>query len=89
MCSIHDTHQHLILATGGTGKTGRHVVHRLRTAGHPVRVGSSTATVPFDWADRATWPGALTGVRTAYLAFQPERRRSPASGMSRRRETLK
>ncbi len=66
------TDQNLILVTGGTGKTGSRVVHRLRAAGHPVRVGSRTAHVPFDWADRATWPAALTGVRTAYVAFQPD-----------------
>ncbi|WP_280493289.1 NAD-dependent epimerase/dehydratase family protein [Nocardia asiatica] len=39
------TDQRLILVTGGTGKTGRRVVHRLRAAGHPVRVGSRTADV--------------------------------------------
>ncbi|WP_454194019.1 SDR family oxidoreductase [Nocardia sp. Marseille-Q1738] len=65
-------HQRLILVTGGTGKTGSRVVSRLRAAGHPVRVGSRTADIPFDWADRDTWAAALTGVHSAYIAYQPD-----------------
>ncbi|MFQ6328847.1 SDR family oxidoreductase [Nocardia sp. CWNU-33] len=65
-------HQHLILVTGGTGKTGSRIVTRLRAAGHPVRIGSRTADVPFDWEDRATWTPALTGVDAVYIAYQPD-----------------
>ncbi|MBF6168178.1 NAD(P)H-binding protein [Streptomyces gardneri] len=66
------TDHHLILVTGGTGKTGSRVLTRLRAAGHPVRVGSRAADIPFDWANRGTWPAALTGVRAVYVAFQPD-----------------
>ncbi|WP_330232780.1 NmrA family transcriptional regulator [Nocardia sp. NBC_00508] len=64
--------QRLILVTGGTGKTGSRVVARLQAAGHPVRVGSRAADIPFDWADRDTWAAALTGVHSAYVAYQPD-----------------
>ncbi|MEU8897104.1 NmrA family transcriptional regulator [Nocardia sp. NPDC048505] len=67
-----DTNQPLILVTGGTGKTGGRVAARLRQAGHPVRLGSRTAAIPFDWTDRGTWPAALAGVGKVYLAFQPD-----------------
>jgi uncharacterized protein YbjT (DUF2867 family) len=53
----------LILVLGGTGKTGRRVVQRLTGSDLPVRIGSRSGGVPFDWADRATWPAALHGVR--------------------------
>ncbi|MFF5120575.1 NmrA family NAD(P)-binding protein [Dactylosporangium aurantiacum] len=61
-----------ILVLGGTGKTGRRVVHRLRDAGVPVRVGSRTAPLPFDWSDRATWAPALHGVRGVYVSYHPD-----------------
>ncbi|MEV4126358.1 NAD(P)H-binding protein [Nocardia sp. NPDC049707] len=64
--------QRLILVTGGTGKTGSRVATRLRQAGHPVRIGSRTAEIPFDWADRTTWAPALFEVDAVYIAFQPD-----------------
>ncbi|MFE9325796.1 NAD(P)H-binding protein [Nocardia sp. NPDC052278] len=66
------SHQRLILVTGGTGKTGRRVATRLRQAGHPIRIGSRAAEIPFDWADRSTWTPALFGVDAVYIAFQPD-----------------
>lgn len=66
------SHQPLFLVTGGTGKTGSRVAALLDTAGHRVRIGSRTAPVPFDWADRDTWAPTLTGVDSVYLAFQPD-----------------
>ncbi|MFD6269084.1 NAD(P)H-binding protein [Nocardia asteroides] len=66
------SHQHLSLVTGVTGKTGSRVAALLAAAGHPVRPGSRTAPIPFDWADRATWAPALAGVDSVYLAFQPD-----------------
>ncbi|WP_063046733.1 NAD(P)H-binding protein [Nocardia pseudovaccinii] len=66
------SHQRLILVTGGTGKTGSRVATRLRQAGHPIRIGSRAAEVPFDWADRSTWTPALFGVDAVYIAFQPD-----------------
>ncbi|MFI6045388.1 SDR family oxidoreductase [Nocardia sp. NPDC051321] len=62
----------LILVTGGTGKTGSRVAARLEQAGHSIRLGSRSAEIPFSWADRDTWPAALAGAHSAYVAFQPD-----------------
>ena len=61
-----------ILVLGGTGKTGRRVVSRLRDRGVPVRVGSRSGTPPFDWEDTATWAPALHGARAAYISYFPD-----------------
>lgn len=42
------------LVLGGTGKTGRRVVERLKARGLPVRVGSRSGEPPFDWEARDT-----------------------------------
>ncbi|MCO1657299.1 SDR family oxidoreductase [Pseudonocardia humida] len=60
------------LVTGGTGKTGRRVAAGLAARGLPVRIGSRSAEVPFDWDDPTTWRAALRGTRAAYLAFVPD-----------------
>jgi nucleoside-diphosphate-sugar epimerase len=60
------------LVLGGTGKTGRRVVERLRARGLPVRVGSRSGTPPFDWEDRSTWAPALDGVGSVYLSYYPD-----------------
>jgi uncharacterized protein YbjT (DUF2867 family) len=65
---IHD--ETLIL--GGTGKTGRRVVERLEARGVPTRVGSRTASPPFDWDDAATWGPALQGVESVYISYFPD-----------------
>jgi uncharacterized protein YbjT (DUF2867 family) len=62
----------LILVTGGTGKTGRRVADRLHRLDRTVRLGSRRADPPFDWDDRATWPGALDGVTKAYVSYYPD-----------------
>jgi len=62
----------LTLVTGGTGKTGRRIVQRLQAAGQPVRIGSRSATPPFDWNDPDTWPDALAGVGAVYIAYYPD-----------------
>jgi uncharacterized protein YbjT (DUF2867 family) len=61
-----------ILILGGTGKTGRRVVERLRARNLPVRVGSRSGRPPFDWEDRATWAPALQGTRAAYVSYYPD-----------------
>ncbi len=61
-----------ILVTGGTGKTGRRVVERLKTLDIPVRIGSRTGEPPFDWENPETWAGALDGMDTVYITFQPD-----------------
>jgi len=60
------------LVLGGTGKTGRRVVTRLTRRDLPVRVGSRTAGVPFDWQRPDTWPAALDGVGAVYISYFPD-----------------
>jgi uncharacterized protein YbjT (DUF2867 family) len=60
------------LVLGGTGKTGRRVVERLRGRGLPVRVGSRSGQPPFDWEDQSTWAPALEGVGSVYLTYYPD-----------------
>jgi uncharacterized protein YbjT (DUF2867 family) len=60
------------LVLGGTGKTGRRIVQRLQARGRPVRVGTPSATPPFDWADAASWPAALDGVGSVYVTYYPD-----------------
>ena len=60
------------LVLGGTGKTGRRVVERLRRRGLPVRVGSRAGKPPFDWDDPGTWEPALRGVGAVYISFYPD-----------------
>ncbi|MFQ5605462.1 MAG: SDR family oxidoreductase, partial [bacterium] len=61
-----------VLVIGGTGKTGRRVVERLKTRGQPVKIGSRAAKPPFDWENPETWAGALDGMDTVYITFQPD-----------------
>jgi uncharacterized protein YbjT (DUF2867 family) len=61
-----------ILVLGGTGKTGRRVVQRLQAAGRPVRVGTPSATPPFDWDDQSTWAPVLEGVGSVYVTYYPD-----------------
>jgi uncharacterized protein YbjT (DUF2867 family) len=60
------------LVVGGTGKTGRRVVARLRARGVPTRVGSRSGERPFDWEDPATWAPALEGAGAAYVSYYPD-----------------
>jgi len=62
----------LTLVIGGTGKTGRRVVQRLTAQDRPVRIGSRSGGVPFDWEDRATWAPAFDGVGAAYVSYYPD-----------------
>jgi len=64
--------QNPILVIGGTGKTGRRIVARLRAKNLPVRVGSRNEATPFKWEDPSTWPAVLQGVQTAYVAYYPD-----------------
>jgi uncharacterized protein YbjT (DUF2867 family) len=66
------TTQQPTLVLGGTGKTGRRVVQRLEARGIPVRLGTPSATPPFDWTNEATWPAALDGVGSVYVTYYPD-----------------
>ncbi len=61
-----------VVVLGGAGKTGRRIAARLGARGVPVRPASRSTAVRFDWTDRSTWLGALTGARAAYIAYQPD-----------------
>ncbi|HEY7043013.1 MAG TPA: NmrA family transcriptional regulator [Nocardioidaceae bacterium] len=61
-----------ILITGGTGKTGYRVAHRLTGLGHSVRAVTRHSDPPFDWHDDSTWDAAITGCTSAYVTFQPD-----------------
>ncbi|RON25186.1 NmrA family transcriptional regulator [Pseudomonas brassicacearum] len=66
------TSQDRILILGATGKTGSRITQRLKTAGLPVRLGSRSATPPFDWEDRSTWEAVLDGIAAVYISYQPD-----------------
>lgn len=61
-----------VLVLGGTGKTGRRVAAGLRSLGVPVRIGSRSATPPFDWNDEAGWDACLRGVEAVYITYAPD-----------------
>jgi uncharacterized protein YbjT (DUF2867 family) len=61
-----------ILVIGGTGKTGRKVANKLTKIGHNVRIGSRSASPPFDWEKPEDWSKALRGMEKVYITFQPD-----------------
>ncbi|MEU9198510.1 NmrA family transcriptional regulator [Streptomyces sp. NPDC048332] len=61
-----------MLVLGGTGRTGRRVVQRLAALHLPVRIGSRSSGLPFDWQQPTTWQRVLADVRAAYIAYQPD-----------------
>lgn len=63
----------LTLVLGGTGKTGhRAVAEQLKALGVPTRIGSRSATPPFDWDAPDTWAAALQGVKAVYVTYAPD-----------------
>jgi len=64
--------QDITLVLGGTGKTGRRVVERLKARGIPVRVGSRSAELPFEWQDPTTWAPVLQNVAAVYITYYPD-----------------
>lgn len=65
-------HKPHTLVTGGTGKTGSRIVNRLTQMDWPVRVGSRSANIPFDWYNPDTWAPALKDIQSVYICFQPD-----------------
>lgn len=61
-----------ILVIGGTGKTGRKVVHKLGELGYQVRIGSRSGSPSFDWDNPETWSASLKGMDKVYITFQPD-----------------
>jgi uncharacterized protein YbjT (DUF2867 family) len=62
----------LTLVLTASGKTGRRVADRLEARGVPIRRGSRSGEVPFEWNDRTTWEPALAGVQAAYVVYTPD-----------------
>jgi uncharacterized protein YbjT (DUF2867 family) len=62
----------LVLVLTASGTTGRRVADRLEARGVPIRRGSRSAKIPFDWNDPATWGPALDGVHAAYVVYTPD-----------------
>ncbi|MDU0287705.1 NAD(P)H-binding protein [Saccharothrix longispora] len=56
-----------ILVLGGTGKTGKRVVARLRARGFTARAASRNGETKFDWHDESTWDAALDGAGAVYM----------------------
>jgi uncharacterized protein YbjT (DUF2867 family) len=61
-----------ILVIGSTGKTGKRIARRLEDLGLPVRHGSRSAQVPFDWEKPQIWAPALAGAASVYIAYTPD-----------------
>lgn len=61
-----------ILVIGGTGKTGKRVVHLLEELGRNVRIGSRSASPAFDWHQPEGWAKALEGMDKVYITYQPD-----------------
>lgn len=60
------------LVLGSTGKTGSRVARRLQALNWPIRLGSRTAAIPFEWYDNSTWDAAFDGIEAVYLSFVPD-----------------
>lgn len=61
-----------VFIAGGTGKTGRRVARQLEARGVPVRIGSRSAEIPFDWERPEGWEAALRGSSAVYAAYAPD-----------------
>ena len=69
------TSQHVegvTLVLGGSGKTGRRVVQRLKSRGVPTRVGSRSGSPSFDWDKPEDWGAVLDGVTAVYISYAPD-----------------
>ncbi len=53
-------------------KTGRKVAERLIKLGKTIRIGSRSEKPSFDWENPETWAGAVDGMDTVYITFQPD-----------------
>ena len=62
----------LTLVLGGTGKTGRRVAERLTSRDVPIRIGSRSASIPFEWHDPTTWQPVLENVTSVYIVYYPD-----------------
>lgn len=68
----HETAIGKTLVLGGTGKSGRRIVDRLRARGIETRTGSRSANPAFDWNAPDGWSNALNGVTAVYISYAPD-----------------
>ena len=62
-----------ILVLGGNGKTGRRVVQLLEKEKNvSIRIGSRSASIPFDWEKPETWANVVKDIDSIYITFQPD-----------------
>ena len=62
----------ITLVLGGSGKTGRRIVQRLKSRGVPTRVGSRSSSPSFDWNKPDDWSAVLDGVTSVYISYSPD-----------------
>jgi uncharacterized protein YbjT (DUF2867 family) len=67
-----NTTNNTVLVIGSTGKTGKRVADQLEGRGIPVRHGSRSASIPFDWENPQTWLPALAGIDKVYITYYPD-----------------
>ncbi|MEM7144916.1 MAG: NAD(P)H-binding protein [Verrucomicrobiota bacterium] len=60
------------LVIGGSGKTGRRVLERLKALGHQVQSASRSSSPSFDWNDDSNWSDVLAGVQSLYVTYHPD-----------------
>ena len=63
---------HNYLVIGGTGKTGRKVVSKLKNKGLSVRAASRHSSPSFQWDDPSNWREVLEGIDRMYVVFYPD-----------------
>lgn len=62
-----------ILVLGVNGKTGRRVVQLLEKQENvSIRIGSRSASIPFDWEKPETWANVVKDIDSIYITFQPD-----------------
>jgi len=62
----------ITLVLGGSGKTGRRIVQRLKSRGVPTRVASRSSVPSFDWNKPEDWDAVLDGVASVYISYSPD-----------------
>lgn len=72
MTNTNGSTRNLTLVLGGTGKTGRRVAERLEARSVPIRIGSRSAALPFEWNDPSTWAPVLQDVASVYIVYYPD-----------------
>ncbi|MEM0967976.1 MAG: NmrA family NAD(P)-binding protein [Verrucomicrobiota bacterium] len=60
------------LVIGGSGKTGRRVIERLKALGQDVQGASRSSSPSFDWNDDSNWNEVLAGVKALYVTYHPD-----------------